>query len=100
VYSDADLHAIIKAGLKQEGQVIEGEFKKIEQPTPGTPPGGKDGGLEAKDGADPSTPNFSKDKPSVSTNVIPIAKPATPDAEPPTTEDGHTDSTTEEEPEF
>jgi hypothetical protein len=85
VYSDNDLQAIIRAGVKQESQVIEGQFKQIEQGTPGTPPGQDNGGLEAKDGADPPPPKKSKPAPSVSTNVIPIAPtPAedTTDAEP------------------
>jgi hypothetical protein len=96
VYSDDDLQAIIRAGVKQESQVIEGQFKQIDQGTPGTPPGQDNGGLEAKDGADPPTPKKSKPAPSVSTNVIPIAKPTEP-----VTEDGHTDEGhTDAEPEF
>jgi hypothetical protein len=82
--------------------VLEGEFWQIEQPTPGTPPCQDNGGLEAKDGADPPAPKISPSSPSVSTNVIPIASPTEPTE--PVTEDGHTDSPTDsptdEEPEF
>ena len=71
VYTDDDLQAIIRAGMRAgaiEGQVVN------ETATPGTPPGQENGGLEAKNGPDPSPPKISDPKLSVTTNAIEVGQ--------------------------
>jgi hypothetical protein len=69
VYSDDDLQAIIRAGVKAEA--LEGESKRIETATPVPPPGEKAVGLEAEYEPDPPAPKILPDKPSVTTNTKP-----------------------------
>jgi hypothetical protein len=116
VYSDDDLQAIIRAGVKADA--LEGESKRIETATPGAPPGEETVGLEQEYGADPPAPKISADKPSVTTNKphsMPIKYKAGPDewdTQKDTVEVGPTDplkdttvgtplpTTTDDKPEF
>ncbi len=66
VYSDADLQAIIRAGMRESA--LEGESKRIEQATPAPPPGEKTVGLEQNDGADLSRPKIFGEKSVVTTH--------------------------------
>jgi hypothetical protein len=56
VYSDDELQAIIRAGMKANS--IEGEAARIENEAPGTPQVGISTGLEQNDGIDPLTPKI------------------------------------------
>ncbi len=66
-YSDADLQAIMRAGLKATS--IEGESVVVPAATPGTPPGQVATAPVTVAGKDTPTPNKSLGKPPVTTNV-------------------------------
>jgi hypothetical protein len=57
-YTDEELQAIIRAGLRASS--IEGEAKRIADP--GAPPAGISAGLEQNDGPDPSRPKIFSQK--------------------------------------
>ncbi len=66
VYSDEDLQAIIRAGMRESA--LEGESTRIDQETPVPPPSEKTVGLEQNDGSDPSTPKILAQKSVVTTH--------------------------------